>query len=454
MSGLVSFRCGFGITDKIMRIDIDELSPIRRKLRIELPAEAVDHGFARAYRDLSRRVRIKGFRTGKAPRHILRGMYGDEIKGHVRSHLVEDSLGQAIRENGLRIVSRPEIEADDLEEGRGFTFSAIFEIKPEIEVKDYLGIEVERPKLSVGEAQVDRALEQLRESQARLEPVEDRDIVEPGDFVVLDFTGTIDGKPFPGNKAENYMIEVGAGRARAQFEQAVAGAKVGVEKTARVTFPPDDQNRAVAGKAVDFVIVVRDIKRKILPALDDEFAKDHGSYGSLDELKAAVRTRLEQELRQIQDDDLKEQILNRLIEAHPFTPPESLVERQTRYLVEQQNRTRQAAASAAPMGAEARARLEERAARQVRATLLLEKIAETEKIEVSDRDLQERIDVLARAAGAQAQTLRDFYEDADARGNLRAQMLFDRTLSFLLEHARVRDVDPAVLKVDDKNETS
>jgi len=428
-----------------MRIDVDELGPVQRKVRVELPPEAVNNEFSRAYRNLGQRVRIKGFRAGKAPRNVLQGIYGEEIKGQVRSQLVEDSLGEIVKERGLKIVSRPEIEANDLEEGQAFSFSAVFEVKPEIEVKNYLSIEVEKVRLSVAEAQVDEALKRLQESQARLEPLEDRDVVERGDFVALDFTGTVDGKAFNGGKGENYLLEVGAGQALPQFEEGVVGLRAGTGKTIQVTFPADYPNREIANKTVDFSVTVREIKRKVLPALDDEFAKDQGEYGSLAELREAIRKRLEQELKQIQDEELKEQILSRLIETHSFVPPVSMVERQTRYLIERnQNRERRQPPSGsepAPTTEEARKTLENRAARQVQGILLLEKIAQTEKIEVSDQELQNRVDALARAAGDRAKTIRDYYARPDSRDDLRAQMVFDRTLSFLLERAVVKEIE-------------
>jgi trigger factor len=441
-----------------MKIDVDELSPVQKKIRVELPPEAVKDQFSRAYQDLGRRVRIKGFRAGKAPRSVLEGLYGDEIKGQVRSQLVEDSLDEAIKERGLQIVSRPEIESNELEEGRGFSFSAVIEVKPDIEVKDYRGIEVEKVKIAITDSQVDAALERLRESHARLEPVEDRDIVEQGDFVTLDFEGSIAGKPFSGGKGENYFLEVGGGQALPQFETAIVGLKVGERATVHVNYPEDYANRELAGNVVDFSVIVRDIKKKVLPILDDEFAKDHGECASLEELRAKIRARLEHELKQIQDEELKEQIINRAIGDHSFMPPPAMVERQTRYLMERyQNRASgqaDAQSGAAPSMEETRKTLEERARRQVQATLLVEKIAQRENIEVSDQEVQERIDQLTRAAGDKAKTVREFYSRPDARDELRAQMVFDRTLNFLLEKANVKDVDPKPVKVDEQHKRS
>jgi len=437
-----------------MKIDIDELSSVQRKVRVELPVETVATEFSRAYKNLGQRVRVKGFRTGKIPRSVLQGIYGDEVKGEVRSHLVEESLGEVIRERGLQIVSRPEVEANDLSEADAFSFSAVFEVKPEIDVKDYLGVEIERVKLAITDAQVDEALRRLQESHARLEPVTDRDIVQKGDFVALDFVGAIDGKTFSGGKGENYALEVGAGQALPQFEDAVTGLRVNEHHTVQVNYPEDFSNKEIAGKVVDFSLVVREIKQKVLPVLDDDFAKDHGECASLNELKDRIRGRLTDELKRYQDEELKEKIISRLIESHSFAAPPSMVERQTRYLMERyQNQVSQSGADAgAPPMEEARKALESRAMRQVQATLLMEKIAELEKIEISDKEVQQHIDNLAKAAGERGKTVREFYSRPEARDDLRAQLAFGRTVDFLLERARIKEVDSPPSKVDELGE--
>jgi trigger factor len=436
-----------------MKVDIDELSPVQRKVHVELPAETVAGEFSRAYKNLGLRVRVRGFRTGKIPRTVLQGIYGDEVKGEVRSHLVEESLAEIVKDRGLQIVSRPELETNDLRETESFSFSAIFEVKPQLEVKDYLGIPIEKPRIVVTEVQVDEALRRLQDDHARLEPVADREVVERGDFVTLDFEGTLDGKPFSGGNAQNYVLEVGAGQALAQFDEAVVGLKLSERKIVSVNYPEDFPNKEIAGRVVEFALIAHEIKRKVLPTLDDDFAKDHGECGSLEELKSRLRQRLEEEMARYQTDDLKEQLLTRLLERHSFSIPQAMVDRQTRYLMEryQNQMAAQRNEQPAPME-EVRKALEERAMRQVRATLLVEKIAELEKIEVNDKEIQERVDLLARAAGERAKNLREFYARAEARDDLHTQMIFDRTLGFLLEHATVKEIDPPVSKVDDQSE--
>jgi trigger factor len=436
-----------------MKIDVDEVSPVQRKVRVEVPAENVANEFDHVYKDLGKRVRIKGFRTGKIPRSVLQGIYGDEVKGEVKSHLVEESLAEVLKERSLQIVSRPEVETNDLREGDPFSFSALFEIKPQIEAKDYFGVEVEKPKLTVSEEQVESALKRLQEAHARLELVEGREVVQNGDFVTLDFDGSIGGKAFSGGKGENYMLEVGSGHALPQFEQAVIGLKIGDRQTVQVNYPESYPNKEIAAKNVDFSIVVREIKQKVLPILDDEFAKDHGEHGSLVELREAIRKRLEDELEHYQQENLKEQLVARLIDGYAFGLPSSMVERQTRYLMEryqsQMAGQPSADAEAAPALEEVRKNLEDRATRQVRATLLVEKIAQQENVTISDGDLQAHIENLARASGERAKNVREYYAKPDAREDLRAQMVFDRTVGYLLERARIKEVDSTVSKVDD-----
>lgn len=431
-----------------MKVDIDTVSTVERKLRVELPADSVNQEFFRAYESLSQRARIKGFRPGKAPRAVLQGLYGDEVRGQVLARLVERALGEAIRERGLDVVSRPEVEANDLEEGKAFAFSALVQVKPEIDVRDYAGLEVEKVRLSIDDAQVESALSHLRETHARLEPVEDRDTVERGDFVAIDFIGSVDGKNFPGAKAENYYLEVGSGNALPQFEDALVGLKKNGGHTISVAYPKDYLNQELAGKAAVFSVTVREIKRKILPPLDDDFAKDHGECGSLEELKQKLRGRLESEVETIQQRDLKEQLVTRLLEAHPFEVPPAMVERQLRFLIERsQNRPANQGAGASrpePSLEQMRKEFEPHALRQVRATLLVEKIAALEKIEVSDQETQERIEAVARSAGERAKTIREIYGREEARDDLRSQMVFDRTLDFLLTHAKVKEVAPPV----------
>ncbi|MBI4523421.1 MAG: trigger factor [Deltaproteobacteria bacterium] len=431
-----------------MKVDVSVINPFRRRIRVEVPAAVVNKEFSEAYESVGRRARIKGFRPGKAPRSVLQGLYRDEVRGQVLSRLVERSLHQVFQEQGLNVVSRPEVDTDNLEEGTDFGFSALVEVKPEIQVNHYIGRELEKVKAQIDDNQVEATLHQLQESYAQLEPVEDRDIVAPGDFVVVDFTGSIDGQPFPGGRTENYLLQVGSGKALPEFEEAIIGLRRNGEHPVRVSYPEDHPNRDLAGKTVVFSVVIREIKKKTLPPLDDEFAKDHGEYNSLDELRKKIRSQLEGELQQIQTTALKEQLLGQLIDSHPFEVPPSMVERQMHHLI-QRHESRLGAQGAAaqsrkPSLEELRKDLHPQAVRQIKAMLLLEKIAELERIQVSEEEVKARIDRLVRSAGEKGAAVREFYGGADARDDLQSQMIYERTLDYLFQHASIREIEPPV----------
>ncbi len=436
-----------------MKVDVDILGPIQRKIHIEIPGQAVRDEFSRVYGALSQRAKIKGFRPGKVPRTVLEGIYGEEAKSQTLSRLVEQSLRDAVREKGLHVVSPPEVEPGELVEGSPFTFSAVVEIKPEIELKDYLGLEVERIKMAVEDSRVDEALSGFQDAHAHLQPVEDRDVVEHGDCVLLDFSGAVDGKPFPGSRGENTLLEVDGQSAPSQFEQAMIGLKKDMDHNISVTYPKDHGNPELAGKAVDFRVRIKDIKKKILPPLDDDFAKDYGECASLAELKDKVRARLESELREIQNRELKEQLLTRLIDTHPFEVPTAMVDQQLRYLMERRQRRVESGGSTdagqTPPTEQLRKELTPQAQRQVQVMLLVEKVAEREKIEVPDQEVQQRIDEVVRSVKDRGTVVRDFYRRTEARDELRSQMVFDKTLNFLLEKAKVEETELSETKVDE-----
>lgn len=428
-----------------MKVDVDVLSPVRRRIRVELPAESVDREFARTCQALGRRVKIRGFRPGKAPLSVLRGIYGNEIRSEVVSRLVESSLQEIVKACGLEVVSRPEVEAGDFAEAKPFSFTAVLEVKPDIELKAYLGIELEKRRRAIGEAEVEAALRQFLESHAHLEPVEDRDVVKRGDFVEIDYAGSVDGKPMAEGKVESTLVEVGGGRALPQFEEALIGLQKDREHTISFAYPENYSDRELAGKKADFRVVVREIKRKVLPPLDDEFAKDYGECASLEELREKVRARLESELEEIQKRELEEQLLDRLLAAHAFEVPQAMVEAELRYLSERRQRGLRARGLGRLPGLdELRRELEPQALRQAKAGLLIERIAAQEKIKVSDEELGRRIEEMARSARENAALVRDYYRRAEAREELRSRMLFERTLEFLLERAQVKEIEPTV----------
>lgn len=426
-----------------MKCDIEVLAPTQRKLRVEVPADRVAKTFSRIYREFGRRAKVRGFRAGKVPQQVLRGLYGADIQAQALSEIVEASLGEAVKEQGLDPVAEPRLDAGDLSEAQPFTFSAVMEVRPDIELGNYRGIALNRPRVDVDDEQVERTLEAFRERHAQLEPVEEREQVEDGDYVFIDFAGTVDGEPFPGGSAENFAVDIGAGRALPEFERGLVGMKKGVPGTLVVELPADGPEPREAGRKAEFTVTVRDIRRKDLPPLDDDFARDYGECESLEELRDKVRAQLQDEVERFQNTRLQDEIVEHLLEAHAVDTPLSMVERELSYLVRRAATEREQAGAGAPVPTtdELREELTPAAERRVRVSLLIDRIASAEGISVSEEEVDGRIDALARAGGGQAASVRERYRQDWARATLQSQMVTEKTLDFLLEQAAVTVVE-------------
>ena len=411
---------------------------------MEIPADRVDKAFARMYRQFGRQAKVRGFRSGKVPQHVLRGLYGTEIQARVLSELVEESLAGAVADEGLEPVSEPRLEAGDLNETQPFAFTAVIEVKPEIELKNYRAVPVERVRADVGDEEVERALEALQDRNAQLEPVEGRDEVADGDYVLVDFSGSVEGEPVPGSTAESYAVDIGAGQALPEFEQGLVGMKRGVAGNIAVNIPAEANDERMAGKTADFQVTVQDIRHKILPPLDDEFARDYGECDSLEELREKLRAELQSEIETLQNGSLKDQIMERLIETHSFEVAPSMVDRELSYLMRRARSQRELSGAEAPEPTteELREELTPRAERRVKMMLLVEKIAAAEGITASEEEVDARVEALARASGAQAASVREQYGQDWARETMRSQLVSEKTLDFLLEQADVTVVDP------------
>lgn len=426
-----------------MKCEVEVLTATQRRVRVEVPVERVEKTFARIYREFGRQAKVRGFRSGKVPQHVLRSLYGTEIQARALSELVEESLSGAVEDEGLDPVSEPRLETGDLNEAQPFEFTAVIEVKPEIELKNYRAVAVERVRADVSDEQVDRALEGLQDRNAQLEPVEGRDEVRDGDHVLIDFSGSMDGETFPGGTAENYAVDVGAGRALPEFEQGLVGMRRGVPGHIAVSIPADSNDERMAGKTADFEVTVQDIRNKVLPPLDDEFARDYGECESLDELREKIRSELQSEIERLQNGGLKDQIMERLVDEHDFEVSPSMVERELSYLMRRARSQRDMARADAPEPTteELREELTPSAERRVKMMLLLEKIAAAEEITASDEEVAGRIDAMARASGGQAATVREQYDQAWARETMRSQLVSEKTLDFLLEQADIKVVD-------------
>ena len=414
---------------------LEDLTPVRKRLQIEVPANAVQAELDRTFHEVGQRARLRGFRPGKAPRPVLERVFGDEVRREVLGRLVEASFHRAVETHGLAVVGTPDIDAEPITPGAALRYSATLEVRPAIALGDLSGLQVTRPATRVNDEDVEQTIGGLRESVAQLRPVEDRSQVEAGDVVRVDLESRLEGgEPV---RREGVLIEAGSGSFPLALERQLVGQNCGARLALRVPYPADYPNAGLAGKAADFEVEIKELRVKELPALDDDFARDHGKCDSLAALRARVRADLEQEAVARADAAVREALVDQLLARHPFDVPSTLVERRTEALVVSLEVRLPEGAEREQALARLREQLRPRAERQVRAELLLDAIAARDGVVVSDEELQAEIDAIAPREGQAVERVRAFYERAEARAALRAKVVRDRVLAGLLAAARV-----------------
>ncbi|MBI3357554.1 MAG: trigger factor [Nitrospirae bacterium] len=437
-----------------MKMEVTELGPMKRALKIEVPADEVTQRFSRAYIELNRQVRVPGFRPGKAPLTILEKRYAKTVEEDVIRSLVPDFYDRAIKQAGINpvLVEIPSLDRVKIKRDSSFTFTATVEIKPKIELRDYKApnpISLKPDKRTVADEQLDRALEVLREQQARLDAAPAGTPLAEGDYAVVDLEGFLDGTPLEGTKKEGQLYKVGSKAALLgiEIDAYLAGKKEKDIVEIPQAYPVSHPDHRVAGKTVQFRLVITGVKQKKLPALDDEFAKDCGPYTSLQEIKDKLRGEMEKALKKDIEESYKDTILKRLVDTHHFDLPETLVERELDAIVRQklQARQRGKATDLGPAGeAEElktiRAEHREDANRRVKVGLILEAIAEKEGLSVSQEDLNNEVNRLATELRVPIADLVKMIQSGgkDSIEELRERILADKALDFVYRHAVIQ----------------
>ena len=425
-----------------MESTVESLSPIKKKIGIAVPPEEVRAEIDEAYRGLAQRARIKGFRPGKVPRPILERYYGEQVRSEVMSKLIQESYARALAEHHLHAVARPEIVAEEVRPEEGLRYSATIEIKPDFELRDYAGVEVARTVAPVDEAEVDAQLERVRQSFAQMVKRDDRDTVENGDLVEIAYTGVVEGRALKGASAESRVIEVGSQTFPPPFEERLVGVRRGESVHIDVAYPDHHRSPEIAGKTVTFRVEVKEIGQKVLPALDDEFAKDHGECASLEELREKIRASLRARAEHDADEQVRATLIKQLIERTPIDVPDSLVEQRFAGMLRELGIPADTSAAAGNPELQAeldriRTELRTRARDSVHAALLLERVAHLEHLEVTDQEIDERIAQIVRAAPRERERLADLYRSHEARHEVRDHIAEQKALEWLVARARI-----------------
>jgi trigger factor len=417
----------------------------RRELELEIPAEEVTKASEKVAKEFARLATVPGFRPGKAPIALIKRRFADDIKGEVLQKLVPEKVEKAMAEQKLSPVSQPQVEKLEFKEGEPLKFLATFEVLPEFSLGDYKNLEIEMPEMAISDEDVDKTLKEMAERAATFAPVEGREVLD-GDYVQVKLNGTPEGEGEPLN-AESVLCHVGAEETMQPFNENLRGAKIGEHKDFDVDYPADYPDPKLAGKKYHYAVDILGIKTKSTPELNDEFSKDVSDAGSLDELKKKIHESLEHERVHRQKDLQREKVLAELVKLHDFPVPEALVEQQMDVRLERVVR------SLAQQGVDPRAvnidwvslrkRQEDRAKDDVKAELVVDRIASEEKIESTDEEVEHELEHMATHSGQSAEALRASLTKQGTLDRMRAKLRSDKTLDWLAQNAKVKTVAAA-----------
>uniref|UniRef100_UPI0040570814 trigger factor n=1 Tax=Candidatus Electronema sp. TaxID=2698783 RepID=UPI0040570814 len=434
-----------------MEIAVEELSELTRKLTVTVPADAVQEAMDKAYGKLKKDVHLKGFRKGKAPMSILEKNYGDRVKAEVAEQLVQESYFDAIEEKGLDVVVHPEIRETNFPDDGSFVYVALVDVKPVFEISQYKGLEIEKPAVNVTEADIDRKIEELRRKHAVLRTADDEHGVVEDDIVIVDFQGFHNEKPMKEVHNENYSIDVGTKRLGAEFEEQLIGLKKGESALYETEFPADYVNPVMAGKKIEFKVDVKEIKERVKPTADDEFAKDvDANCGSLAELRAGIAKEMRQQRESAQEGDLVDRIMQKLIGMNEFPVPERAVAYEVQEMINQtEERLKRAGLTLETAGIkrdELAKQNREAAVKRVKGDFLLKKVAELEEIKLADKDIERGYQRIAMQYKMTVPEVKQYFQRREEIMPFLAELLNEKILRFLLDAAKITEAQTTAVE--------
>lgn len=428
-----------------MQVTVEELSALTRKMKIVLPQEYVTKHLDDAYEKLKSDVSVKGFRKGKVPRKILEKSHGDKVRSELSEKMIQETYFDALEEVKLEAVVHPEIKEHSFKEDGTFAYEAEIDVKPDFELGKYKGVAVEQPEIVVGDDEIEGQLETIRKQMAPLRSVEDRAIAE-NDIVVIDFQGYHNGEPVKQVHGADFSVDVGSGHLGREFEEVLIGLGKG-EATKEIDFPDSFANPLLAGKKIEFKVIVKDVKERVLAELDDEFAKDVGEeFNSMAELRDHIREDIRKKKEDSQQGDLADKIMLNLLEEHDFEVPAKLVIYEAEMLVKEleQNLKRQGLSlEATGMNRDALAgQYKDSAEKRVKGDFILKKIAEKEEIKLEEDDINQGFNRIAEKYGMPVEEIKKYFQKRDDLLPFMNELLSEKIVKFLREHADIKIVAP------------
>ena len=428
-----------------MSVQVENLDKNMVKLTIEVPAEELEKAIEAAYKKQKNQISVPGFRKGKVPRVMIEKMYGVGVfYEDAANTLMQQNYPSAVDESGVDIVSRPTVDVVQIEKGKPFIFTAEVAVKPEVTLGKYMGVTVTKIDTSVSEDEVNEALEQQRNNNARTISVTDRPVAV-GDTAVIDFEGFVDGVAFEGGKGENHPLEIGSHTFIDTFEDQLVGKNAGDEVEVNVTFPEQYQAADLAGKPATFKVKINEIKTKELPELDDEFAQDVSEFDTLAEYKESLKKNLEEKKENEAKRTKEDEAVQKIIDKSKMDLPEAMIDTQCETMIEEfAQRIAQSGLSMDQYlqfsgltidGLKEQVRPE--AISRIQGSLVLEQIAKEENIEVTDEDVNAEIEKMAASYGMEADKLKEYMGDAE-KESMKKDLAINKAVELVMSNVKER----------------
>jgi trigger factor len=438
-----------------MQVTVEDLSSVKKILHIEVPEDEVIRELNNAYNHLKKTAKIKGFRPGKAPRSVIERLFRKDVHGDVSSKLLQDSFVAALKETELNVIGKPEISPPPLEEKGPYKYDATVEVKPEIADIDFMGLTLKKVLYRVTDEEMDAQLKMLQKNLTKQQPVTEDRPVKEGDFVLIDYEGFEDGKPYvETQKTENFTMKIGAGSISKTLDEKMIGMKPGEEKDISINFPVDHFNPKLANHNISFHIKLKEIREEILPEIDDEFAKKMGNYETLEDLKKAITDNLNQGYQKRTEQELNEQIYKGLIERCEFELPEAMIEYELDGIIEEIEKTLTYYNKSMESEGMTRETLAEKhretAEKKVRRHLILDKIIGQEQLTLSDQELDDGFAEMAQAVNQPVDAIKNYYQqNQDNLDFFKHTLLEKQAIKLIINNSDVQEIEP---ELKDKNE--
>lgn len=414
------------------------------KLEITVEASKFDEAIKKVYFKSAKYFNIPGFRKGKAPMQIVEKYYGKEIfYEDAFNEVAEVALEEAIKENKLNVVSRPDIDVTQIEKGKDLIFTAVMQTKPEAELGKYKGIEIKKIEYNVTDEDINHELGHMQEHNSRLITIEDRP-VEKGDIATIDFEGFVDGKAFEGGKAEGHELEIGSNTFIPGFEDQVIGMKIDEEKDINVKFPEEYFSKELAGKDATFKVKVHEIKKKELPELDDEFAKDVSEFDTLKELKADIKAKQEEQNKEKAKYETQDAVIKALCEDIKVDIPSGMIEMEVENMLKdieqrlsyQGLKLEQYLQMMGKTAEDMKKEYEPQAIDAIKSRLALEAVVKAEKIKATDKEIEEKMKEMAKNYGKENDE--EFMKNENVRNYIKQGIESEKAIEFLVENAKIK----------------